>query len=395
MANRQSRGLVRRMIVTALFVLAAVGLLLQCSLEGSWDIIRRELTPAPWVLPDQTFRIRLRFDTAEFSEDLVDFPVLVVLDSSRVDYSEFTAGGANVRFVDRDTQGQLPHEIELWDASGKSYLWVKVPRISAGSEYDSIYMYYGDAGAADDQDPDALWSEYELVYHFSSASTSVVPNSAPSGPDGVSYENSTAKAPVLQDSLVGKGIRLDGDYPAAPVLKRYVDTDYHADLASWTVEALIKADAAPKINAAGGYANGPIMGGTVYNLGWDHNDGTTFLGAVQLRDATTNWQAAKLGTLTGGTWHYLVGIYDGNVPSVRAFNNAQLTATQSNLSGALTSVGTTDVFIGVESNRNNPIDGIVDEVRISDKVRSAEWIRAQYRSMTDSFVVFGEPESVE
>ena len=36
--------------------------------------------------------------------------------------------------------------------------------------------------------------------------------------------------------------------------------------------------------------------------------------------------------------------------------------------------------------------GFVDEVRISDTFRSAQWIRAQYASMTDTIVTFGSEE---
>jgi len=41
------------------------------------------------------------------------------------------------------------------------------------------------------------------------------------------------------------------------------------------------------------------------------------------------------------------------------------------------------------------VDGIVDEVRISALVRSDEYIKAQYRSMTDSFIIYYDPEEVD
>ncbi len=36
--------------------------------------------------------------------------------------------------------------------------------------------------------------------------------------------------------------------------------------------------------------------------------------------------------------------------------------------------------------------GTIDEVRVSSQVRSADWISAQYKSMTDSFIDYGETE---
>ena len=39
-------------------------------------------------------------------------------------------------------------------------------------------------------------------------------------------------------------------------------------------------------------------------------------------------------------------------------------------------------------------NGIVDEVRISNPARSADWIAAQYDSMMDDFITFGGEEEV-
>lgn len=36
--------------------------------------------------------------------------------------------------------------------------------------------------------------------------------------------------------------------------------------------------------------------------------------------------------------------------------------------------------------------GTIDEVRVSNVVRSPDWVRAQYLSMTDSFIEYGPQE---
>ena len=104
------------------------------------------------------------------SENLVDFPVLVQLDSSRIDYSLTQNDGADLRFVDRDGT-LLPHEIETWNAAGTSYVWVKVPQIDGSSGTDHIWLYYGNAVAADAQNVAAVWnSGYAAVYHLDDTS---------------------------------------------------------------------------------------------------------------------------------------------------------------------------------------------------------------------------------
>ena len=378
-----------RLLALAAMVIGAAFLLMECTPEGAWDIVIRELQPDPWQEPDQKYRMRLAFDNEEGTEDLDDFPLLVVLNSSRVDYSEFQAGGADIRFYDEDTGLQLDHEVEYWDTSGESIVWVKVPRIRAGTQFDYIWMYYGDSTAGDTQDPGGLWSDYRLVYHFSDDPGNTVYDSTANGNDGTSEIDGAAGAPLLVSARVGLGLQCT----SAPS-KRYVDTDYREDLGNWTIEAWIKADEAPFLNAAGGFANGPLMGGQVYNIGWDHN-GDTYLGAIQVRDSVTSWQAVKLGTLEGGTWYHLAGVYDSSAPSITAYNNGEPVGDPfTNLSGTLSATAY-DVYIGVENNENNPVDGIVDEVRISALVRSDEYIKAQYRSMTDSFIVYYDPEEVD
>ena len=113
-----------------------------------------------WTAPAADLRQRCA------RENLVDFPVLVQLDSSRIDYSLTQNDGADLRFVDRDGT-LLPHEIETWNEAGTSYVWVKVPQIDGSSGTDHIWLYYGNAAAPDAQNVAAVWnSGYVAVYHL-------------------------------------------------------------------------------------------------------------------------------------------------------------------------------------------------------------------------------------
>ncbi len=102
-------------------------------------------------------RKKLIFNNAD-QLDLDDFPVLVVLDSSRIDYSKVEDAGEDLRFIDDDDLTVLAHEIEEWNESGTSYVWVKVPRIDGLSSTDFIYMYYDNFTASDVQDIAGVWS---------------------------------------------------------------------------------------------------------------------------------------------------------------------------------------------------------------------------------------------
>jgi len=86
-------------------------------------------------------RVRLRFHAAERSDDLVDFPVVVLLHAD-FDYATARTDGADLRFVDRGGQ-LLPHEIERWERNGNTLIWLSLPHVPAGSADDYIFLYYG------------------------------------------------------------------------------------------------------------------------------------------------------------------------------------------------------------------------------------------------------------
>ena len=89
-----------------------------------------------WWDVDWTRRQELTFDNSGQAQDLDDFAVLVVLNSGNVDYADIQDQGQDLRFFDTDGT-PLAYEIEEWNESGDSLVWVRVPRIDAGSSTDS------------------------------------------------------------------------------------------------------------------------------------------------------------------------------------------------------------------------------------------------------------------
>ena len=121
----------------------------------------------PWWNTDWAERTMLVFKNSGQSDTLTDIPILVVLDSTRIDYSKVMNAGEDLRFIDDDSTTQLDYEIETWDESGTSYVWVKVPQIDGSSYTDYIWMYYDNYGAPDTQDAAGVWSNgYAGVWHL-------------------------------------------------------------------------------------------------------------------------------------------------------------------------------------------------------------------------------------
>ena len=98
-------------------------------------------------------RKKITFDNRASTENLTDFPALIRLDSSKIDYSKVQNAGQDLRFVDATGGAVLRYDIDTWDETGECLVWVRVPQIDAESNTDYIYMYYNNASASAGLDP--------------------------------------------------------------------------------------------------------------------------------------------------------------------------------------------------------------------------------------------------
>jgi len=101
-----------------------------------------------------------------------NFPVLVNLSSDSSLASRAQADGDDILFTSSDGTTKLSHEIEKYGSStGELVAWVKVPSLSSASN-TVLYMYYGDASVASQQDATNVWdSNYTGVWHLSETGT--------------------------------------------------------------------------------------------------------------------------------------------------------------------------------------------------------------------------------
>lgn len=107
-------------------------------------------------------------------EILTDFPVSIKLsDGVNIDYSKTNNDGSDIRLVDQDG-ALLSYEIETWDETSNSTVWVKVPQIDIGNE-DYIWIYYGNTSASDSQNVSDVWSNgFSAVWHLSESGSGAI-----------------------------------------------------------------------------------------------------------------------------------------------------------------------------------------------------------------------------
>ncbi len=161
---------------------------------------------AAWYNTSWLYRKELVFNNAASTTNLTDFPVMVKLTSSNFTFSQAKTNGEDIRFTDTDGSTLLPYEFENYDSSGQTAtIWVKVPQINAASSTDSIYMYWGNSGAADAQSADNTWNaNYKGVYHLNdNAASTTVTDSSGNSNNITANENTNATSYVSSGQNAG------------------------------------------------------------------------------------------------------------------------------------------------------------------------------------------------
>ena len=121
------------------------------------------------VFADLTdYAMKIEFTVSGDFSDVSDFPVLVRLaENSPVNFSYAACAedGSDIRFFDRSGTVAYPYEIDTWNPSGESLVWVRLPSAAKGA---SFVMCYGRSGQTSASDGATVWSDYVGVWHMDS-----------------------------------------------------------------------------------------------------------------------------------------------------------------------------------------------------------------------------------
>lgn len=294
---------------------------------------------------------------------LGSFPLSVVLDSTRIRY---TPTGADLRFSD-DAGTPLVYEIESWNTSGKSFVWVRVPAIAANTTTD-LWMYYENPNATDGQMPTAVWDDnFVGVWHLVD------------GHDSTGKNASSNHGATATTGQVGPALQFDG-------ANHYVDTMSTTHLSAWTIEAWMNPSADSALVTNGSSIIGRFPN---YLLLWDCNSSVfcqTTLYNGNITAAGTyhaHYNATKL------TWTQVAGIYDGS--ALTGYSGGTVNGQQATTDPPIDAIDTAK--IGIRNDLMGPFTGSIDEVRISRVARSADYLKASVRAALDTYITFGSEQS--
>ena len=314
-------------------------------------------------------RMRIRFDGYTAAETLTDFPALVRLGPLQgMDYDGFASPtGADLRFADASGTNALVHEIEQWNPNGTSAVWVRMPQLTNATE---IWAYWGSPVAATSALPGQateVWdSGFKSVWHFSESAGAVQDST-------VNDVDSTVVSGVNQGvaGRAGGGDLFDGtdDY-------MYFDHGSTLNLpGTLTYEALVRWDGGGD-NYSRVIANTPS--GNYQDI---HVNGAAADGLFRTRYyvAGVNTVLAPGYTLTAGDWCHLAVVWDGTAR--RMYANGVLVGSDAQGPG---DSGDGWLYVGANNgNGANNFGGAIDEIRISDRGRSSNWVAATHQTMND------------
>jgi len=330
----------------------------------------------PWLRPSFTHRIKLRLVSDDQQENLLDFPVLVTLDSGVLDYGLIQADGDDLRFLDADGH-MLSHEIDDWDPGGVSQIWVRVPQVNAYNITDHIWLYYGNPVVSSLEAPTAVWSaDYVGVWHLSDFDDSTA-NANNGANDGTASEPG-----VIADAI---DVDDDGDGERVEVADSASLDNIQDELTAslWVYRETNQ----------GGYATGMARaiadgGYDIFWLGFLDND---YLFLTSITDGSDRELRPSSPTPPLDQWFYLAGTYNGR--KMRLFVDGE----QIGVREETGTLPTDDNPFSIGGNDNSAswteqLEGFIDEVRLQSVTRGPAWMLAEHWSMSDALILYDSPQ---
>ena len=329
-----------------------------------------------WWNTSWSYCRNITMPASKISSDLSDFPMMLKLNSSRIDYSNTQNSGEDIRIVNAPcNQGgsTVPHEIEEWNESGDSFVWFKVSSLS--STTDTVYSYYyGNAGVADSQNSTGLWNDYVGVWHMTE--TNAI--------DSKYNHNGTASGNVAQTTgQISTANDFDGasDY----ILLGEGGGDFDFGTEDFSISLWIKST-----DTNIGYLIGKwdSNGAThAYFIDVNEQDEVCF----EFKDGTNSYFAKTTTDVTDGTWHLISGVREGTDIKLYVDKNLEITVAIGSGKDADNDI---DLILGMLSGFSTwSYDGIEDEVRLYNSSYSFAWVNATYDSETDNIITYGSEET--
>jgi hypothetical protein len=285
------------------------------------------------------------------------FPVLVRLTSATFDFRQAQPNGGDIRF---SAEGKsLAFQIEAWDPrQGSAAIWVRVPIIK-GNERQLITMHWGNADATSESNGAAVFDEsngYVVAMHLGDPVNPVKDEVGTVSPADAGTEPIAGMIGLARRFDDGRGIACGEAIAGLPVGSE-----------PNTTQAWIRAE---QVNT------------TVVGWGNEQGQGKVIMGVrspphVRMDCYFSNGNVAGESRLPMSEWVHVVHTYAPG--ESRLYVNGRLDGVTTQKDPPLNIRTPARMWIGGWYG-NYRLRGDIDEVRISNVARSADWVRLEYEN---------------
>ena len=305
---------------------------------------------------------------------LSGFPVLVRIanDSpSGFAYSQLQSPstGADLCFIDMDGNG-LPFEIDTWDPDGASLVWVTLPSMEHGTQF---VMCWGSATSGKTVCADNPFAGYYGVWHMNAAS--------PADASGNGNDGTAAGSAAVAAGRIGSALFLQNksDYVTCSTNQPNSELKDGFTVEGWA-------------NLANTSGNHCIFGKNLFiSLRTSGNN------QIQVTTPGKKDHNMNATVPAAGTWWHVVLTFQKNTGNgCKVYVNGAL-AVQTGSGDIQDQSQPTEMWLGRNQWGNDQnFQGLLDEIRLSAGIQSADWIAATYAAQTDAtFLTAGAAQAYE
>ncbi|MAE51863.1 MAG: hypothetical protein CMH27_08630 [Micavibrio sp.] len=302
-----------------------------------------DVNSADWYDANWDYRQKITLESDYVSTDLTDFTVLISGDNfSRDFWDNVKADGSDIVITLSDGTKLDRELVSINRGAEKMELHVKVPLVSSTVDTD-LFIYYGNAGASESNDAAATFANYDHVYHMNQLNAV----------DVIGANNGTnSGGGSITTGILGNA----HSYSGAGII----------DLATISGNDVRSVSFWYKAESSGGGNYGTLLGSDNYNNGIRHLS----TDAINLRSNSANLMSS---TPDFGEYKHLVFSYDDGAGTINLYENGVLQ--DSNAFGGWYDI---EHLVGIAGDDARAIDGIIDEVRITDAIITQAQAATEY-----------------